>query len=90
MSLSLDDGSQVFKHSEISREAINYFQSLFFAPNSPSFPELDMLSFVNKQISQDSSDELVREVSPQEIKEVIFNMKPDKAPRPDGYNAFFF
>jgi len=32
----------------------------------------------------------VRPITPEEIKNVVFKMDPDKAPGPDGFNASFF
>ena len=45
---------------------------------------------MRKRIPLESAQDLIRPVRTEEIKETIFRMKPDKAPRPDGYNAFFF
>jgi len=48
------------------------------------------LSFVHKSILPSQAIDMVKSISYEEIKSVIFKMKPDKAPGPDGFNALFF
>ncbi|KAL8091333.1 hypothetical protein AgCh_033807 [Apium graveolens] len=43
-----------------------------------------------KRLDYAAANDLVREVSSEEIKEVIFHMGDDKASGPDGYSALFF
>jgi len=50
------------------------------------FPRL----VVKRILTQDSRTWLERNVDYKEIKEALFQMNPDKAPGPDGFNANFF
>jgi len=50
------------------------------------FPEV----IVKRKLTQDAAHWLSRSVFSQEIKRALFQMHPDKAAGPDGYNAFFF
>ena len=50
------------------------------------FPEL----IVKRKLTNEASQWLSRNVSNDEIQAALFQMSPDKAPGPDGYNAFFF
>ncbi|XP_063950151.1 uncharacterized protein LOC135152905 [Daucus carota subsp. sativus] len=50
---------------------------------------LGLEPFANK-LDANSAADLIREVSSEEIKEVIFQMGDDKASGPDGYSALFF
>ncbi|GJV37905.1 hypothetical protein Tco_1410382 [Tanacetum coccineum] len=43
-----------------------------------------------KQLSSDVANHMIRDVSDQEIREVMFVMGDNKAPGPDGYTAAFF
>ncbi|XP_071708301.1 uncharacterized protein [Rutidosis leptorrhynchoides] len=44
----------------------------------------------NNTISIDVATEMIRDVTPMEVKDAIFNIGSDKLPGPDGYNAEFF
>jgi len=45
---------------------------------------------MKRHLTKEAQDWLTREVTFEEIKRALFNMHPDKAPGPDGYNAGFF
>jgi len=45
---------------------------------------------VKRKLTPDASQWLNRNVSNEEIKTVLFQVNPEKAPGLDGYNAFFF
>ena len=90
LSLSLEDGRRLFNPAEIQSSAIRFFHNLFTKPLNSAAALTDISSFVRKRIPIESAQDLIRPVTSEEIKETIFRMKPDKAPGPDGYNAFFF
>ena len=58
ISLELEDGSMVFKPSEIHSAAITHFQKLFTA-SLMSNPSRDFSSFVDKVLPYEKSAELV-------------------------------
>ena len=45
---------------------------------------------IHHRITLDIQDILSSDFSVEEIKAVVFQMGPTKAPRPDGVNAFFY
>ena len=45
---------------------------------------------VRRKVSEVQNQELTRPFEAQEIKDALFSMHPDKAPRPDGMNPGFF
>ncbi|KAA3461119.1 reverse transcriptase [Gossypium australe] len=81
------NGDWLYDLKDIQEEAINYFKKLYgekpcrLGKLSPSrFPPL-----------KDSDiDFLQKEVTNEEIKTTLFDMAPLKAPKSDGYHAFFF
>ncbi|XP_022855777.1 uncharacterized protein LOC111376995 [Olea europaea var. sylvestris] len=62
-------------------------------PHEPTSESLDMnllRKALPKSISALQNENLDRDVSFEEIKEVLFSLKDNKAPGPDGFNAGFF
>nr|GEZ01831.1 hypothetical protein [Tanacetum cinerariifolium] len=51
---------------------------------------VDMPSLFTKRLSRDEADYMVRPVSKDEIKGVVFSMNDDKAPGPDWFSSKFF
>ena len=49
-----------------------------------------MLNYIPKLISEEDNKFLNKPITLEEVKSVVFNMKPDKSPGPDGFQAFFF
>lgn len=41
-------------------------------------------------LSNDEANDLITEVNEKEIKEALFDIEDDKAPRPDGFTSKFF
>ena len=90
LSLELEDGSnKIFKPAEIHSAAISHFQSLFSSPSGRiSVRDIDHLA--NRFLSPESSAELIKGVTDEEIRAVIFKMNPDKSPGPNGFTAGLF
>ena len=82
-----DKGEAATDIGSIKAEAPAFFESLL---NQSSywnvFPEL----IVKRRLTDEASKWLSRNVSNEEIKQVLHQMHPDKASGPDGYTASFF
>ena len=52
--------------------------------------EVDFSFMGDKVLDMDQSTELIKQVSREEIKKVLFSMDSSKAPCPDGFNILFF
>ena len=49
-----------------------------------------MLKFIPKLFTTKDTKILDRPITMDEVQTMVFNMSPDKSPRPDGFQAFFF
>jgi len=49
-----------------------------------------VLDVIEASISLEDNDNLLEPFVIEEFKEALFSMKPDKCPRPDGFNPGFF
>jgi carbamoylphosphate synthase small subunit len=45
---------------------------------------------IEPKISQEENDKLVLPITKEELKDALFQMHPDKAPGPDGFNPAFY
>lgn len=78
------------QRSEASKAqvAISYFCDLFKSSNSEDYHS--MLRDLTPRVSEAMNHQLISKVTPEEIKEAVFSIKPDSAPGADGMSGFFF
>jgi ribonuclease HI/exonuclease III len=83
---------QVYRDAHSIKEAAHiHFKNLYSATMTDDLNPLAYpISEVPNLITRDENHALNRPISDQEIKQVVFNMHPDKAPGPDGFTARFF
>lgn len=72
---------------DIQEVVTNYFSQLF--QSSTANGCLSSREMVN-QITETENEELIVEVTAEEVKEAVFSMHPDKSSGPDGLNPAFF
>lgn len=65
----------------------DYFKQIFTASETQWD---DILACVQPLITEQLNSELLRPIQDEEVKSVLFQMHPDKAPRPDGMTPGFF
>ncbi|KAA3474146.1 reverse transcriptase [Gossypium australe] len=82
------EGRWVTQADEMLNVAVSYFGKLFTASNSTGVYRL--LDLVEKRITTDMNDELLRPFSEEEIWQVVKSTAPIKAPGIDGFLALFF
>ncbi|GJV98289.1 RNA-directed DNA polymerase, eukaryota, reverse transcriptase zinc-binding domain protein [Tanacetum coccineum] len=84
-----DEQGNWFEGEKVAEQFVKHFEK--FLSNNGGVEEIESLNdlFINK-ISQDNADSMVMDITNKEIKEAIFGIGNDKAPRPDGFIAIFF
>ena len=86
-----DRGEHLSSFLEMFREAVQYFESLFREDAQGGFPEeAQVLSCIPSLVTEDMNQQLMREISLEELEGVVFSMKKGKAPGPDGFPIEFF
>jgi hypothetical protein len=78
---------EVRTQHDLCETAKDYFDHLFQANVTNHDP---VLSLIAPKISQEDNDRLVAPITREELKEALFQMHPDKAPGPDGFNPAFY
>lgn len=78
------------QRSEASKAqvAIQYFSDLFKSTNSEDY--FSMLRGFTPRVTDTMNHQLIRKVTPEEIKDVAFLIKPDSAPGAGRMSGFFF
>ena len=80
---------QVFHDFEdIKSEATCHFKEIYSAEENNYFDSM-LLDLVPKIVKTKHNHKLTKKISMEELKEVVDEMKDDKAPGPDGFNATF-
>lgn len=64
-----------------------YFTSLFTASQ---VEWQEVVSYIPTSVSRSQNEKLLGQVTAEEVKEVLFQMNPDKAPGPDGMTPGFY
>lgn len=64
-----------------------YFQNMFAAEQTESEA---IINCVRQTITNEQNVELLKPITPEEVKHAVFQMHPDKAPEPDGMTPAFF
>ncbi|MCH80000.1 hypothetical protein A2U01_0000762, partial [Trifolium medium] len=78
---------EVKTQAEISKVALNYFDHLFKTNATNHEP---VLSLIVPKVTQEDNDRLLAPITREELHEALFQMDPDKAPGPDGFNPAFY
>ena len=72
----------------VAKVASDYFMNIFKVSTCDRIVEC--LSKVNREITEDMLELLSKPYSNEEVKAVLFQMGPTKAPGPNGMNALFY
>ena len=79
-------------YEEISQEAVNFFQKLLglVDPNVKRCSRSLLAELHPKTLSDEAQTDLIKEITPEEIKVAMFAIDGGKSLGPDGYTAHFF
>ncbi|KAL0323096.1 UNVERIFIED_CONTAM: hypothetical protein Sangu_1928900 [Sesamum angustifolium] len=89
LAITKTDGTTITSAMEIGQEFVSYFTSLL-GTEVPTLPVDNAVFNWGPKLSSELALELCRVVTPEEVKQAIFNISDNKAPGPDGYSACFF
>lgn len=82
------DGKEWFEEGDLGRVAEGYFKTLFSSEDvGISLQEWENMP---PKVSQDQNEELLQEVTLEEVKRAVFETNPQKCPGPDGMSAYFY
>lgn len=86
-----EEGNEVYTEEDITDTISKYFTKLF----TPNVCNLDYMreiitEAIEPRVTTEENEKLVTLPSPEEIKEALFSINPEKAPGPDGFSACFF
>lgn len=74
----------------IERRFCEHFTNLYTTTNPSRQQREAALKEMQRRITKEMNEELVRPFTEDEIKEALFQMCPTKAPEPDDFPAVFF
>ena len=78
----------VWEEDQLKKLAVDFYKHLFTGDEVPN----DEISFFSAfpDLENSHSSGLLEKVSDEEIRKAVFDMKPLKAPGPDGFQPYFF
>ena len=83
-----EDGLPVFEEEKISGVICKFYDNLFTSNHFDSAHTIEKA--LKPCISLETNEELIKEPTPEEIRNATFAIHADKAPGPDGFSASFF
>ncbi|KAK4254647.1 hypothetical protein QN277_010000 [Acacia crassicarpa] len=83
-----EDGVWLEEKNDINGAFSEFYMKLFTAGGSR--PLEQVLSYVDKVVTDADNESLMNPVSSQEIEDAVFQLGTNKAPGPDGYSALFY
>jgi hypothetical protein len=83
----LNNGSEILGDDEIIKHTTEYYKGLF---GQAPITDLRLEEIEGAQLSDDDRETLMKEFGLDEIKQVVFDLKHNKATDPDGLPAEFY
>lgn len=89
--MRLADGLVIEDPDSIGKEAMSFFENLW-KKNGIAQPgvQVELLELIPPLVSREDNSMLEELVSLKEVKAAVFGLGGEKAPGPDGFQAFFF
>ncbi|OMO70992.1 reverse transcriptase [Corchorus capsularis] len=82
------DGSWSEKEDQVIRSFADYYDTLFRTDGRRDWG--DILDCVPQLVTREMNEELVKEISNDEIRDAVFQLGAYKAPGPDGFSGIFY
>jgi hypothetical protein len=86
--LKREDGTWTKVPGEMERMASSYFQEIF--TKDPTLVPDVAIEHIPTKVTADMNEQLCKSFSDQEISDALFQIRPLKAPGPDGFPARFY
>nr|GEU70429.1 hypothetical protein [Tanacetum cinerariifolium] len=83
-----NEKSEKFERNDVEKQFVSNFKRFLEAENECD--DLDVRNLFQKKISHDDADDMVKEITDNKIKESMFDIGDNKAPRVDGFTSTFF
>lgn len=83
-----EEGKEWYEESDLGRVAEVYFKSLFALEDVGV--QLQDWADIPPRVTQLQNEELLKEVTMEEVKCAVFDTNPQKCPEPDGMSAYFY
>ncbi|GKE55260.1 hypothetical protein Tco_1494445 [Tanacetum coccineum] len=87
-SICMEDGNRD-NGSDVPEKFVNQF-NMFLGSSMPVSPLNSLGNIVNLKLSQEEAEDMVIEVSDEEIKSALFDIDSSKAAGPDAYSTCFY
>ncbi|KAL0401943.1 UNVERIFIED_CONTAM: hypothetical protein Slati_4224200 [Sesamum latifolium] len=86
-----DQCSRIFFHKDVINEFVAFYQTLLGGDRRARMIDLCYLRpWARHTITEDEATQLICRVTPDEVKQAVFDIAEDKAPGLDGYSSGFF
>jgi hypothetical protein len=83
-----EDGVWKDAPTDMERMATSYFKELF--TRDPSLNNEELIAMIQEKVTVEMNEELCKEFTDEEIGDALFQIGPLKAPRVDGFPAWFY
>ncbi|VFQ75326.1 unnamed protein product [Cuscuta campestris] len=83
-----NNGDPINNSVEIQKLAVDHFSQLFCSKKNINLDPIK--EYLEVRVTEADNLELTKVPTGEEIKEVVWNLNPDSAPGPDGFNGNFF
>ncbi|GAU20296.1 hypothetical protein TSUD_337770 [Trifolium subterraneum] len=85
--LIADNGTEAHTQEELCEVAKSYFDTLFKPRDGDHDP---VLNLIQPRVTDGDNRVLTAPITKVEIQQALFQMHPEKSPRPDGFNPTFY
>jgi hypothetical protein len=92
ISILSNTGQRLDTFEQVKEATSQHFESLYLQPNDEGSNEdiQAMLDNIPNIVSEHDNNQLVKEITEEEIVKAVWDMDPDKAPGPDGFSIRFY
>jgi len=91
-SITSSAGQQIDSYEHIKEEAYHHYTNLYHQPREEAMQvEINrLLENIPSLVSNAENNQLIQEITKDEIHKAIWSLEPDKASGPDGFPIRFF